>query len=112
MQVASTEWFLGVQIQNFENLYNAEMLSSIVYCCCDVYNCTLNIADLQGICTADVCQPYFLIHIRDTSCNGICSLNKTYQLSYESNSSKSILDHVVLSIPFKEMEMIDDVSKK
>ena len=25
MQVASSEWFLGVQIQNFENSYNVEI---------------------------------------------------------------------------------------
>ena len=60
MQVASNEWFLGVQIQNFENLYNAERaLVGTGYCCCDsVEECAQNIADLQGICVTDSCQPY------------------------------------------------------
>ena len=111
MQIASTEWFLGVQIQNFENLYNAEFAFGPGYCCCDsVEGCTPNIADLQGICMTHSCQPYFHIQIKGSSCNGMCSFDKTYQLTFE--PSTSILDHAVLSIPFKEMEWSDDVRIK
>ena len=110
MQIASTEWFLGVKIQNFENLYNAKIATDGQYCCCDYLGCRENIADLQGKCTTGSCQPYYLIHIRDSSCDGTCSLDKTYQLSNESTSS--ILDHAVLSIPFKEMEWSDHVRIK
>ena len=107
MQIARAEWFLGVQIQNFENIHNAEyVLGTNQYCCCDTFEkCTGNIADLQGICMAHSCQTYFLIHI--SSCDGMCSYDKTYQLSYE--SSTSFLDHAVLSIPFKEMKWTDHV---
>ena len=111
MQVAGTEWFLGVQIQNFENFYNAEMILGNNYCCCDSFEeCRQNTADLQGICMTHSCQPYFLIHIRDNSCDGMCSLDKTYQLNYE--PSTSILDHAVLSILFNEIEWSDQVSIK
>ena len=106
--MASNEWFLGVQIQNFENLYNVERALGTGYCCCDsIVECVQNIADLQGICVTHSCQPYFLIHIRHSSCDGMCSLDKTSQLNYE--PSTSILDHAVLSIPFKELEWSDQV---
>ena len=111
MQIASTEWFLGVQIQNFENLYNAEMTLGLGYCCCDSFEgCTLNIVNLQGICVTHSCQPYFRINIKVSSCDGMCSLDKTYELNYEPITS--ILDHAVLSIPFKDMEWSDHVSIK
>ena len=110
MQVASTEWFLGIAMQNFENRYNAEIVLS-GYCCCDnITMCEKNIADLQETCMTHSCQPYFLIYIRDSSCAGMCSLDKNYQLSYE--SSTSILNHAVLSIPFKEMKWSDHVRIK
>ena len=100
MQVASTEWFLGVQIQNFENLYNAEIILG-GYCCCDTVSiCVESIVYLQGMYLTHSCEPYFLIHIED----------KSYQLNYERNAS--ILDHAVLAIPFKEKEWSDHVRTK
>ena len=109
MQVASSEWFLGVQIQKFEN-YNVEIVREN-YCCCDHVTCKPSIAEVQEICMSKSCQPYFIIHIRDCSCNGTCSLDTTYQLNNESNSS--LLNGVeVLNIPFKEMELSVKVSTK
>ena len=108
IQVASTEWFLGVQIQNFENLYNVEIIKG-VYCCCDYIGCSENISTLRGSCT-HICEPYFLINISNSSCDGTCPLDKTYQLSYEPRTS--IFDHALLSIPFKEMEWSDHVRIK
>ena len=35
VQVVSSEWFLAVQIQDFENTYNAEIRNNDQYCCCD-----------------------------------------------------------------------------
>ena len=111
MQIASTEWFLGVQIQNFENHYNAETVLGPGYCCCDsLEECRQNIADLRGICVTHSCQPYFLMHIKGSSCNDTCSLNKTYPLNFE--PSTSFLNDAVLSIPFKEMEWSDHVRIK
>ena len=109
MQVASTEWFLGVQIQNFENIYNVIIVQG-GYCCCEFIACSENITDLQDICMTHFCQPYFLIHIRDASCNGTCSLDKTYQLNYQ--PSTSIMDHAALSILFKQMDWSDYVRIK
>ena len=107
--MASSEWFLGVHIQNFENPYNVEIRDG-EYCCCDYAGCSQSIRDLQGNCTTFFCQPYFVKHIRDASGDSMCSLDRTYQLDYQ--PSTSILDHAVLSIPFKEMELIDHVSTK
>ena len=109
-QIASTEWFLAVQIQIFENLYNAEIILG-GYCCCDTVTiCEENITGLQGMCLTHSCEPYFVIHIRDSSCTGTCSLDKSYQLNYE--PSTSILDHAVLTIPFMETEWSDHVRTK
>ena len=109
IQVASTEWFLGVQIQKFENPYNIEIIKG-KYCCCDFGSCSENIFDLQGNCMTHYCQPYFLIHIRDSSCTSTYSFDKTYRLSGESNSST--LDHFLFSVPFKGMELSNRVSTK
>ena len=109
MQVASTEWFLGVQIQDFVNIHNVIIVQG-GYCCCKFIACSQNIADLQGICMTHFCLPYFLIRIKDSSCNGIGSLDKTYQLNYE--PSTSVLDRAALSIPFKQMDTCDYVRVK
>ena len=113
-QVASTEWFLGVQIQDFENLYNAEIINGN-YCCCDDNEiCASTTNDLLVICknpsTTQVCETYLLVHIRNCISIGTCSLSKTYLLNY--TSSSSISDHGILSIPFMEMKLGDEVRTK
>ena len=105
MQVASTKWFLGVQIQNFRNLYNVEIINGN-YCCCDDNEKCGSIANnLLGICkdptATQICETWLLIR----NCLSIftCSLSKTYQLNYK--FSASMFDHGILSIPFMEMEL-------
>ena len=48
VQVASTQWILIVELQQFHNLYNAEMKSEKVCCCDSSELCVLQAADLQG----------------------------------------------------------------
>ena len=114
MQVASTEWFLGVHIQHFENPYNVEIINGDYCCCHDNKTCSSNLVDLLASCTnqrtAQPCETYFLVHIRDCVVSSECFLSKTYQLNY--TSSASIIDHDILSIPLMEMELSDYVRTK
>ena len=111
VQVAYSEWFLGVQIQHFENKYNSEIRDG-KYCCCDNgdVKCGKNITDLQGMCdyskSAYGCEPYFLIHVRDCPYNSnYCSVNKTYQM----NNERTSLDQLVLYVPFRKSELSNQV---
>ena len=114
MQVASTKWFLGVQIQNFVNQYNVEIINGNYCCCDDNETCGNNLNDVFAICihpsTTQVCEPYFLVHIRDCVVNNKCFLSKTYQLNY--TFSDSIIDHGILSLPVTEEELSDKVRTK
>ena len=114
MQVASTEWFLGVQIQDFTNLYNVQIINGMYCCCDDNETCGSTLNDLLGMCkdptTTQICETYFLVHIKSCLFFPTCSLSKTYQLNYRPSSS--ISDHGILSIPFMEMELGDEVRTK
>ena len=111
IQVASTKWFLGVQIQHFENPYNVEIINGDYCCCHDNAICSGNLIDLfakcTDQCTAQPCETYFLVYIRDCVVNSECFISKTYQLNY--TSSASVIDHGILSIPLMEMELSDHV---
>ena len=64
VQVASSEWFLAVQIQDFENPYNAEIRMVDKYCCCDDGEVDCAGADISAVnnmhCINDErkCDPY------------------------------------------------------
>ena len=112
MQVASTEWFLGVQIQNYKNLYNVEIINGEYCCCDDNQTCGNTPSNLLGMCkdpsTAQICETWLLVHFKN--CLPPCRFSKTYQLNYK--SSASMFDHGILSIPFMEMELGDWVRRK
>ena len=36
VQVAKTQWLLSLELHQFHNLYNAEVISSEEFCCCDI----------------------------------------------------------------------------
>ena len=111
--MANTEWFLGVQIQNFTNLYNVEIINGRYCCCDDNETCGSTANDLLAMCkhasTTQVCETWFLVYTRKCL-SGTCSFGKTYQLNYKSSSS--IFDHGILSIPLMEMELGDKVRTK
>ena len=114
MQVASTEWYLGVQIQDFINLYNVEIINGMYCCCDDSETCGSDFDNLLGKCedpsTTQVCKTSFLVHIRYCSRFHTCFLSKTYQLNYK--SSTSMFNYGILSIPFMKMELSYEVKTK
>ena len=112
MQVASSEWVLGVQIQHFENMYNAEIIDG-KYCCCDDDDvmCQEDITYL-GMCRISqpnqACDSYFRVYVRVCLNNGTCSVTKSYQL----NGVITSLNQVVLNIPISEPELSNQVRIK
>ena len=114
MQVASTKWFLGVQIQNFMNVYNVEIINGMYCCCDDNEKCGNTPNDLLGMCsdpsTTKSCETYFLVHVKNCISASTCSFSKTYQLNYK--FSASMFDHGIFSIPFMEMELGERVRTK
>ena len=112
MQVASSEWVLGVQIQHFENMYNAEIRDG-KYCCCDRNDvvCQADII-LLGTCIISQpehgCDPYFRVYVRACLNNGTCFVTESYQL----NGVITSLNQVVLNIPISEPELSNQVRIK
>ena len=79
MQVANSEWVLGVHMQHFQNLYNAEIRNGL-YCFCDISHntvkCREDLTDLNiAACTSE-CEPYFEIRVEICLANGTCSNTK------------------------------------
>ena len=96
--MASSDWMLGVQIQNFENYPNAERKGS-QYCCCDaVHTCNETIKALNSTynCTSE-CQIYFVVHL--LNCIIGCTPIKTFNFSENSVSDLSLL---VFQIPSEQ----------
>ena len=76
--MANSEWVLGVHVQHFQNLYNAEIRNNGKdYCCCDIsaYDvpCEKDLTDLDvASCTAE-CEPYFEKRFEVCFADGTCS---------------------------------------
>ena len=99
--MASSEWMLGVQIQQFQSLYNAEIMANNQYCCCDIPNtCEDNITALENIydCTL-LCDIYFVVSLQDCNSTIHCNINQTFNLEVDPLSR---LSSVILLIPFEE----------
>ena len=55
-QVVKTKWLLSVELHQFHNLYNAEVINGLGFCCCDVqplnsnylYYCEAELKHLLG----------------------------------------------------------------
>ena len=83
--MASSEWVLGVQIQNFDNPKNVAWRPNIyMYCYCDVVGlpCAPFLTGLDQEKCTDECETYFVIHVhvRDCPYNEMFSVNKLYRL--------------------------------
>ena len=68
---------LGVHLQHFQNLYNAEIRDGVVYCCCDIsyvdVPCVDDLTDLNvDACTSE-CEPFYDIRFKVCFANGTCS---------------------------------------
>ena len=74
--MANSEWVLGVHVQHFQNLYNAEIRNGH-YCCCDIsyYDvlCEANLIDLNVTACTSECEPFFEMHFEVCFANGTCS---------------------------------------
>ena len=74
--MANSEWVLCVQVEHFENLYNAEIRND-EYCCCDVsylvVPCVQVVTDINvAECTSE-CEPYLEIRFEVCFANRSCS---------------------------------------
>ena len=91
---------LGVEIKEFENLYNAEIRNDEYCCCDDEYNCEENISVLRSIAMGSCpvpCQTYFVVSVQDCTSNVQCTINKTFNLEPENQFG---LSSVIFQIPF------------
>ena len=111
--MASTEWFLGVRIQNFVNQYNVEIINGDYCCCDDNERCGSNLNHLffcKHPNITQVCETYFVIHMKNCLYGSACSVIKTYHLNY--TLSDSIFNHGVLAIPVMETGLGYEVRTK
>ena len=115
VQVASSEWVLGVQIKHFKNLYNVEIRDGL-YCCCDNPNMTLcseSVTHEDGKCfdsdPVRSCKPYYILHIMVCSHNQTCSVPKTDRFRLDNSSA---FDQLLLTIPLMETELSNEVRIK
>ena len=112
LQVASSEWMLGVEIKEFENFYNAEKMND-KYCCCDymyehicVDDITVLKSNAMGSCPVP-CQAYLVIRVLDCTYTVQCTINKTFNLEPESQFR---LSSVIFQIPFVQTPLHTQVS--
>ena len=111
VQVASSEWVLGVQLQHFENPKNAAWRLD-KYCCCDIFPlvCEPTITSLdQQMCT-DECETHFVIHVRDCPYNQTCSVTKRYEL--EEYDDLYLLSKAGIFILFGNSKLSNEVRMK
>ena len=110
LQVASSEWVLGVQIQHFENMYGSEIEGGL-FCCCDdsrtdLSMCKENVTDLpmcKNSATYNPCDTYFLVYVRECLYNSTCNYTQQYRLNNDTT-----LIQLILTIPL-EMEWSENV---
>ena len=74
--MANSEWVLGIHVQHFQNLYNAEIRNGD-YCCCDIsfkdVPCVNDLTDLNVAACISECEPYFEIRFEVCFADGTCS---------------------------------------
>ena len=104
VQVASSEWTLGLQIQQIDYIPNVDIRDDL-YCCCDtppqVVPCSDAFANLNVEMCSIVCDYYCLVQIKDCSQNETCGVTEFYHLRSDTCSPYP-LESVVFPIPFKE----------
>ena len=74
LQVVNSEWVLGVHVQHFQNLYNAEFRDSRCYCCCDIPSivvpCVEELINLTVLACTSECEPFIEIRFEVSFANG------------------------------------------
>ena len=108
VQVASSEWSLGIQIQHYENQLNAEIREDR-YCCCeikDACNATLNdFINATHNCKKN-CSVYYKVQFPNCSTNGICSTTQPLNFKYY---PRSIVTKMVFPIALDQFEVDNEV---
>ena len=79
---------LGVHVQHFQNLYNAEIRGDVNYCCCDisytVVPCVKDLTKLDVPCCSSDCEPFFDIRFEVCFADGTCSNMKNEAAAIDS----------------------------
>ena len=112
VQVASSEWVLGVEIQNFDNIYNVQLGGDLAkYCCCDDGNkFSDNIMAFKSMynCISE-CQTYFVVSLLDCPNDMTCPPIEIFNFSYNRPLDLSSL---VFTLPFGQSTSNNQVSIK
>ena len=106
MWVAISEEVLGVQIQHFENIVNAEIRNDM-YCCCDspvtVTPCGERTDAVNAtICALKKCQPYYMVYIQACPSIEACYAAKTFNIPIDLSSE---ISSFLFQIPFNQFEL-------
>ena len=104
VQVASSERLLSVEIQHYENMFNAEIRDG-EYCCCDQPSqplCVQNIENLDTEECTDMCQPYFVIYFQTCPSSKTCYLANNYTVSGDFSAATSLF---FIQILFNQSEL-------
>ena len=114
--MANSEWVLGVQVQHFQTLYNAEIRNG-QHCCCDISY--MDVACVQDLGNLDVtactfeCEPLFDIHFKVCFTNGTCLYMKN-EISCTHNNPTTWITPLLLELYLNEsmIKNIMNVSAK
>ena len=110
--MANSEWVLGVHVQHFENLYNAEIRDTGKYCCCDIsyknVPCVANLTDLNVAACTSECEPHFEMRFEVCFANGTCS-NMKNETAVIDNILATCISPLLVQLHSKE-STIDDIT--
>ena len=104
--MASSEWMLGLEIQQIHSTNKSEITED-KQCCCDEHFCLENF-DYANDCE-DVCDIYYTIHFPRCQNSDWCNTTASIELRL---SDPSIIGSVLLQIPLEESKLTDQVRKQ
>ena len=103
---------LGVHVQHFQNLYNAEFRNSKDYCCCDIsykdVPCVATLTDLNVAACTSECEPYFEMRFEVCFADGTCS-NMKNEAAVIDNILSICISPLLVQLHSKE-PMIDNIT--
>ena len=115
--MANSEWALGVHVQHFQNLYNAEFRNGREYCCCDIsyldVPCVTNLTDLNVTACTSECEPYFEIRFEVCFADGTYSVMKN-EIACKDNIPSTCISPLLVQLYSNEsiIGSISNVSTK
>ena len=109
---------LGVHMQHFQNLYNAEIRhDGKDYFCCDIsfknVPCVEHLTDLNVAACTSECEPFFEIHFEVCFANGTCSCMKN-EIACINNITSTCISPLLVQLHSNEsiVDNITNVSAK